>query len=169
MRRSKPRLFGRSGTRLLLLLVALALAAHRYFAQTGMSPRPSPGPALAACGEAEDCFAGSVTRVIDGDTLDVGGTRIRLVLVDAPERDTREGPAATRHLEELCPVGSEAQVYRDRLQPTDEYGRTLAVVWCGGKRVNEEMIRSGHAQLYGRFCRKSVFGIEPWAIELGCR
>jgi len=154
---------------MLLLLVALALAAHRYFLQTGVLPRPAPGSASAGCGAAEGCFTGLVTRVVDGDTLDIGGARIRLVLVDAPEHDTRAGPAATRHLVELCPVGSEAEVYRDRLQPTDEYGRTLAVVWCGGRRVNEEMIRSGRAQLYRRFCRDSAFGIEPWAIELGCR
>ena len=173
MRRWKPRGLGRRRTKWIILLLALAVAAHRYYFQTGSMPQSGPQslPSAAAddCEAATGCFAGTVTHIVDGDTLDVNGVRVRLVLVDAPERDTQEGPAAMRHLLELCPVGSEAEVYRDWLQPTDEFGRTLAVVWCAGKRVNEEMIRSGHAQLYGRFCRDSAFGIEPWAIALGCR
>ena len=106
--------------------------------------------------------------MVDGDTLDVGGERIRLVLVDAPERDTRAGPAATEYLRELCPVGSAALVDQDDLQRTDNYGRMLAVVWCGETRVNEAIIRAGRARLYRRFCRQSEFGPEPWAVVLGC-
>jgi endonuclease YncB( thermonuclease family) len=115
---------------------------------------------------------GTVTKVIDGDTMDVSGIRIRLVLVDAPEANARDGPDATRHLERLCPVGTKARVIEDRAQPMDDYGRTLAAVWCDGRDllapVNAEMIRSGHAQLYRRFCRESAFGTEPWALEVGC-
>jgi endonuclease YncB( thermonuclease family) len=29
---------------------------------------------------------GTVTKVVDGDTLDINGTRIRLAIVDTPER-----------------------------------------------------------------------------------
>jgi endonuclease YncB( thermonuclease family) len=59
-------------------------------------------------------------------------------------------------------------VYPDLNQPQDEYGRTLGVVYCGGTNANAEMIRSGRAKLYGRFCRGSVFGKKDWARELGC-
>ena len=31
------------------------------------------------------CFTNSVTYIVDGDTLDVGSTRIRLALVNTPE------------------------------------------------------------------------------------
>lgn len=155
----------RNRIRIFLLLLSLAIAAYHYF----FPPQYFRGPDDARCTEDEGCFTGLVTRVVDGDTLDVEGARIRLVLVDAPERDTREGPAATEYLRQLCPVGSAAMVDQDFRQPTDNYGRMLAVVWCGGKRVNEEIIRSGHAELYRRFCRASEFGEQPWAVELGCR
>ncbi len=121
------------------------------------------------CSGQAGCFTGVVTRVIDGDTLEVGGRRIRLVLVDAPERDTPAGPASTDYLRELCPPGSPARVDQDDSQPTDSYGRLLAVVWCGGRRANEELIRAGHAEVYRRFCRESEFGDDPWALALGCR
>jgi endonuclease YncB( thermonuclease family) len=148
-----------------LALIVLALVVYRYYRQ---QPAGEPGSPT-ACDPARDCFQGSITRITDGDTLEVNERRVRLVLVDAPERNTPAGPAATRYLEALCPAGSQALVYVDSLQPRDDYGRTLGLVWCGGRRVNEEMIRSGRAALYRRFCGESVFGLEPWAIELGCR
>ena len=156
---------GKNRIRVFLLLISLVVATYHYF----FRPSYLPGPEDTRCRGTEGCFTGIVTRVVDGDTLDVNGERIRLVLVDAPERDTREGPASTEYLRQLCPVGSTALVDQDDLQRTDAYGRTLAVVWCGDRRVNEELIRTGRARLYGRFCRESEFGAEPWALELGCR
>jgi micrococcal nuclease len=121
----------------------------------------------------QGCFTGVVSQVVDGDTLDVrsSGTnqRVRLVLVDAPERDTAQGPAATQHLIALCPVSSSVAVLPDASQPRDDYGRTLAVIYCGARNANEDMIRSGRAKLYRRFCGKSAFGKQDWARELGCR
>ena len=165
MRRIRLRVKGKKRIRVFLLLLSLAVAAYHYF----LRPSYLPGPEDPRCSGTEGCFTGVVTRVVDGDTLDVNGERIRLVLVNAPERDTREGPASTEYLRQLCPVGSTALVDQDDLQRTDAYGRTLAVVWCGDRRVNEELIRAGHARLYRRFCRQSEFGMEPWALELGCR
>jgi micrococcal nuclease len=40
-------------------------------------------------------------RAIDGDTIRVGGERIRLRGIDTPELSELEGPAAKRRLEEL--------------------------------------------------------------------
>ena len=139
----------------------LALSVAYYFFR---SPDDAKG-----CSGTAACFSGVVSRVIDGDTLEVNGQRIRLVLVDAPERDTSAGPASTNYLRQLCPVGSAALVDQDDRQLADDYGRMLAVVWCGGQRANEAMIRAGHAGLYRRFCRQSEFGHEPWALALGCR
>ena len=164
MRRISRRGKGKNRIRVVLLLLSLAVAAYHYFVR----PNYFRGPEDSRCSGTEGCFTGVVTRVVDGDTLDVNGERIRLVLVDAPERDTREGPASTEYLRHLCPVGSAALVDQDDLQRTDAYGRTLAVVWCGDRRVNEEIIRAGHARLYRRFCRESEFGLQPWAVELGC-
>ena len=165
MRRNRAAVLGRKRIRVLLLLVSLAVAAFHYF----FRPNYFRGPEDSRCSGTEGCFTGVVTRVVDGDTLDVSGERIRLVLVDAPERDTLAGPPSTEYLRQLCPVGSAALVDQDDLQRTDAYGRTLAVVWCGDRRVNEEIIRAGHARLYRRFCRESEFGAQSWAVELGCR
>ena len=164
MRRIRLRGKGKKRIRVLLLLVSLAVAAYHYFVR----PTYFRGPEDSRCSGTEGCFTGVVTRVVDGDTLDVNGARIRLVLVNAPERGTREGPASTEYLRQLCPVGSTALVDQDDLQRTDNYGRMLAVVWCGQTRVNEEMIRAGHARVYRRFCRESEFGLEPWAVAWGC-
>ena len=167
MRRIRFRKRGGRRLKILLLLVSLAAAAWQYFFRTG-DVSESPGSNDPRCSGAAACFAGPVTRIVDGDTLDVSGERIRLVLVNAPERATRFGPAATEYLRELCPVGSTALVDQDDLQQTDDYGRMLAVVWCGETRVNEAIIRAGHARLYERFCRQSEFGLELWAVALGC-
>jgi len=163
-RRGRAAVLGRKRIKILLLLVSLAIAGYQYFYRIGDAPE-SNDP---RCGGVAACFAGPVTRVVDGDTLDVSGERIRLVLVDAPERDTRFGPAATAFLRELCPVGSTALVDQDDLQPTDDYGRMIGVVWCGQTRVNEALIRAGHARLYRRFCSQSEFGLALWAMALGC-
>ena len=141
-------------------------AAYIFRRELVYFPRPQDN---ANCSGTAGCFTGVVTRVMDGDTLEVNNIRIRLVLVDAPERDTAEGPAATSYLRQLCPVGAPALVDQDDRQLEDGYGRMLAEVWCGGKRVNEEIIRAGRARIYHRFCRQSEFGLQPWAVALGCR
>ncbi|MBI4458597.1 MAG: thermonuclease family protein [Acidobacteria bacterium] len=146
----------------ILFVVSIAYFLRREEVQL---PRPEES---GKCSGAAGCFTGIVNRVIDGDTLEVNSFRLRLVLVDAPEWNAPGGSAATSYLRQLCPVGSQALVDQDDRQYTDNYGRMLAVVWCGGKRVNEEIIRAGHAQLYHRFCSQSEFGREPWAVSLGC-
>jgi endonuclease YncB( thermonuclease family) len=168
MRRRRIALRGIGGRkrRVIVLVLSLILSAAYLLRREGIdfsSPQDSTN-----CNGSAACFTGVVNRVIDGDTLEVNGERIRLVLVDAPERDTRAGPGATEYLRELCPVGTTALVDQDDLQHTDNYGRMLAVVWCGETRVNEAIIRAGHARLYRRFCRQSEFGLEPWAVEFGC-
>jgi endonuclease YncB( thermonuclease family) len=163
IRLKKPR--GRR-LKILLLVLSLGVAALQYLFRTGIPG--SRGLDDSRCGGVAACFAGPVTRIVDGDTLDVSGERIRLVLVNAPERATRFGPAATKFLQEMCPVGSAVLVDQDDLQQTDNYGRMLAVVWCGEMRVNEALIRAGHARLYERFCRQSEFGLQLWAVTLGC-
>jgi micrococcal nuclease len=102
--------------------------------------------------------------VIDGDTVDVAGNlRIRLVLVDAPERNATGGPEATDHLIALC-LGKLALVDEDDNQiGADPYGRVLAVVTCDGTNSNADMIASGLAKPYYIFCSASEFGKEPWS------
>jgi micrococcal nuclease len=45
---------------------------------------------------------GIVTKVVDGDTLDIDGTRIRLALVDTPERGQPGFDEAREFVESMC-------------------------------------------------------------------
>ncbi len=93
-----------------------------------------------------------VASVIDGDTIEIHGTRIRLNGVDAPEsrqmcldasgQEYRCGQKAAFALADLL----------DQHRPTscievdrDRYGRSVAVCTAGDIDVAEWMVRNGHA------------------------
>lgn len=94
----------------------------------------------------------TVTRVGDGDTLDVReGDRIRLLQIDAPELGQGECYAqeARRELERLAGPGTRVALERDeRLDDRDRYGRLLRYVLAGGMNVNLELVRRGAAAPY---------------------
>ena len=88
--------------------------------------------------------------VIDGDTIDMTGTRIRLLGIDAPESAqgcTREGQPwacgeeATNSLREIV----EGQRVRCMAQGVDVYGRTLATCEAAGIDIAREAARRGMA------------------------
>jgi micrococcal nuclease len=87
-----------------------------------------------------------VASVHDGDTMRCrDGTRVRLLLIDAPEMS--QGPFARvsrDSLRKLAPIGSTVLLELD-VQPTDRYRRTLAYVWTRDHRtmLNEVMARQG--------------------------
>jgi micrococcal nuclease len=99
---------------------------------------------------------GTVTGIVDGDTIDVDGTRIRLALVDTPERGESGFMEATQFTASLCPIGSTAQVDVDDGQ-APSYGRTVAVVYYGGRNLNAELWRNGYARIDERFLGVSEF------------
>ena len=121
-----------------------------------------------SCEGTAKCYSGNVTRILDGDTIEVDSVRIRLVLVDAPESSQVGGFEATNFIHQNCPVGSQVILDQDDSQLYDNYGRLLAVVWCRDKRVNEETILQGYANIYYEFCSQSEFGDDDWAVKLGC-
>ncbi len=79
-------------------------------------------------------------RTIDGDTIRVGGERIRLRGIDTPELSELEGPAAKRRLEELLRSGSIRIVPHGR----DVYNRLLADVFVNEQNVAETLIMEGY-------------------------
>jgi len=109
--------------------------------------------------------AGSIT---DGDTLYVDGVKIRLTLVDTPESNEAGYREAAMFTRSICPVGSTALVDEDDGQTQKSYGRTIAVVYCGKHNLNKELLDSGHAEIYKRFCSVSEFSNEAWAYSY-CR
>lgn len=87
-----------------------------------------------------------ITRIVDGDTVDCDAQRIRLLLIDSPERrQTPLGAQATAALAQLLPVGSTVRLEFD-VRRTDRYGRILAYPYADdGVFVNEALVRAGFA------------------------
>ena len=113
-------------------------------------------------------YDGQITRVIDGDTLIIDQTTIRLSLVNSPERDERGYQEAKDFALTVCPIGVNAEFVEDTWQPTDKYGRSVGLVYCNDMMLNELLLTNGHAEISTYFCDKSEFGIEDWARTYGC-
>ena len=97
-------------------------------------------------------------RVVDGDTLEIGRTRVRLHGIDAPESrqsclaDGRRWPCgerATRALDQRIGSRTVSCEERDR----DRYGRSVAVCRAAGEDLNAWMVREGWALAYRRYSR----------------
>lgn len=113
-------------------------------------------------------------RVVDGDTLDVAGVRVRLEGIDAPETSqtcaTSTGAAwdcglvATRLLYDLTKGRDVACEPRGR----DKYGRTLGVCAVGQIELNAEMVRRGLAWAFVKYSRTYVaVEAEARALRIG--
>ena len=113
-------------------------------------------------------YDGQITRVIDGDTLLIDQTTIRLSLVNSPERDERGYQEAKDFASTVCPVGANAEFYEDSWQPVDKYGRSVGLVYCNDMMLNELLLTNGHAEISTYYCDKSEFGSEDWARAYGC-
>jgi micrococcal nuclease len=91
----------------------------------------------------------TVTRVVDGDTLAVGGERVRLIGVDTPETVRPGSPvecfgrAASAFTERLV-EGRRVRLEFD-VERRDRYGRLLAYVHRAGQMVNATLVREGYA------------------------
>src|SRR3989441_6136330 len=102
----------RSTTLIALAVAAVVITAVFVASRFPIGPAPSgnnstpatPNPTPSACPRSVGlCIERNVTRVIDGDTLDVDGSlRIRLVLVNAPELNATGGPGSPGYLALLC-------------------------------------------------------------------
>jgi len=91
---------------------------------------------------------GQVTRVIDGDTIDVqladGIYRVRYIGMNTPERGEPchdEATAANRRLVD----GKDVYLARD-ISETDRYGRRLRYVYAAGVFVNRALVEAGYAE-----------------------
>ncbi len=109
-----------------------------------------------------------VTRVVDGDTIDVEvdlgfdilhKARVRMMGIDTPESRTRNkaekvlGLASKARLKEL--LASRKVKIETSKEGKGKFGRILATVWTSDKKgvaeyvnVNEKLIEEGHARPY---------------------
>ena len=122
------------------------------------------------CQGQADCFTGTVTDIVDGDTLDVNNVRIRLSLVNTPERGDSGYQEAKEFTESTCPIGSKALVDEDDGQKEGSYDRLIGLVYCGNEELllNEHLLTEGHAQVFEDFCGVSEFSNEDWVKRFGC-
>lgn len=101
-------------------------------------------------------------RVVDGDTLVVAGTRVRMEGIDAPEASQtctssagQPWPCGQRALTELQRlIGWQTVTCEDHGR--DKYGRTLGICFVGGLDLNGEMVRLGLAWAFVRYSRTYV-------------
>jgi endonuclease YncB( thermonuclease family) len=124
------------------------------FFETGKWQSPGSMPSLVddSASAGDPALTGRAT-VIDADTLEIRGTRIRLHAVDAPESSqpcfvgddaVRCGQRAANALDGWIAGRTVACIGRD----VDRYGRTVATCSVGGEDVGRWLVRNGHAVAY---------------------
>jgi len=108
-------------------------------------------------------------RVVDGDTIDVGTTRIRLWGIDAPEskqlcqRDGAEwmcGRDAALALERW--IGQRTVSCEEKAR--DRYGRTVGLCRVDGDDVSAWMVSNGYAVAFRRYSADYI-ALEEKALE----
>ncbi len=122
------------------LLVALALACAFQVPAHGQDQLP--------------VLVGTVTKIVDGDTIDVklasGPIRVRLHGVDTPGRGQSWGKEATAALTALV-MGKQVEI-----EPfeQDRYDRMIGIVYRDDLNVNLELVKHGDAWAYWQYMRK---------------
>lgn len=118
-------------------------------------------------------------RVVDADTIDVGGTRVRLFGIDAPEMGQ---PCRAEGREWDCGAWTrdavrnafEGAYARCRTRDTDRYGRAVAQCTVNGQDMGQMIVRSGLAWAFRRYSETydldekaaAVAGRGLWAVEV---
>jgi micrococcal nuclease len=142
----------------LVVIILGALALFRSFTQeqgqttsTNSQNQTNQDQNSATSAEDADQPTFLVTRVIDGDTIEIsGGSRVRYIGIDTPETvDPREevqcfGKEASDKNKELV-EGKEVRLEKD-VSETDQYGRLLRYVYVGNTFVNESLVKEGFAK-----------------------
>jgi len=111
---------------------------------------------------------GTVTRVTDGDTIQVitregNKLRIRLYGCDAPEtekinRRTGQISKPGQPYGEEAMEALQAKVYGKKVRvdiiDIDRYRRMVSMIWLGNRNINLEMVREGYAEAYREYLKE---------------
>ena len=99
----------------------------------------------------------SVTKVVDGDTVYASYKgkihKMRLLEIDAPERDQPIGTESTAFLKELL----KAKLIDADISGQDRYDRDLARIYVKGKDINRAMVSNGMAWVYDAYVKDKSF------------
>ena len=101
-------------------------------------------------------------RVIDGDIIHIGDTKIRLHGIDAPEM--KQTCRTSKGKEQMCGVLAKQALERlvkgqdvtCKGDTRDRYKRLIAVCYVGQLNINEQMIADGWALAYRRYSTNYV-------------
>ena len=111
--------------------------------------------ALALPASAQSTLEGTVTRIIDGDTIHVRVDgrveKVRYIGVNTPEvhhprKGEEPGGRAAAAVNRDLVTGRRVRLELDA-QSRDRYGRLLAYVWVDDTMINAELVRRGFAQV----------------------
>lgn len=109
---------------------------------------------------AADIVSGKA-QIVDGDTLEVEGRRIRLFGIDAPElsqtceRDGEAWACGAESARQLAAV-IEAQQVACVGDEIDQYGRLVATCSAGATEINAVMVETGWATAYRSYSQAYV-------------
>ena len=149
---------------------AMYLEFHQYFMDncSDMEIEESTNITSEECSGNARCITGTVTKIVDGDTIHVDGTSVRFAMASAPELEEFGGVDSRDFIVTICPVGSDVIVDEDDSQTKGSFGRVIGVVYCNGVNLNSELLDANLGYLADQFCDSSEFGNDPWAIKHGC-
>jgi len=138
-------------TNSILLAVTAVLGVSAGYAVRTIQEKSAEKPAVYELEKTID-ESYAVSRVVDGDTVDVEQGievllyRIRLLGINARDRGEPGYNDAKEKLKELI-AGREVFLERDK-DNTDRYGRALRYIIVGSKNLNIELVRLGYAKVY---------------------
>ena len=99
----------------------------------------------------------SIKKIIDGDTAHVFHQgevyKVRLIEIDAPERNQPYGRDSTDYLKFLLKEGR----VDVEISGTDRYGRKLGRLYWKGRDINREMVTAGYAWVYDDYVTDKSF------------
>lgn len=93
------------------------------------------------------CLLSGPAHVVDGDTIDIGQTRVRIWGIDAPEMNTAAGKRSRRFLVRF--LGK--HTVRCYPEGFDRYGRTVALCRVNGADIARILVKMGHARDWPRY------------------
>ena len=115
-------------------------------------------------------------RVIDGDTVELAGTKFRLWAIDAPElKQTCAGWPAGALAKTALELMTNGREITCEPKSTDRYGRTVALCRADGRDLGAAMVKLGMAwafRVYSRdyveqeeFARNNLRGVHAYECQ----